>query len=71
MENKNSKFYNDLIINAVRITQILKEQGWLFVDNGYSEIKMVINESTNEKETFRNNMEFIGWLDEKYIKLLD
>jgi hypothetical protein len=64
------KFYHDLVINAVRITQILKDNGWLFIDEGYNEIKMVINKNTNEEQKFTDNLEFIGWLNKKYIEFL-
>jgi hypothetical protein len=59
----------DSYVKGVRTSQILIENGWKFIDNGYNEVKSVINEKTGEKNIFENNLEFIIWLGnegEKY-----
>lgn len=53
------------IVRSVRITQILIEEGWQFIDEGYNEIKKVINKTTNEEVSFNNHVDFIVWLYEQ------
>jgi len=50
------------IVRSVRITQILIDEGWQFIDEGYNEIKKVINKTTNEEVSFNNHVDFIVWL---------
>ena len=50
------------IISTVRITQILIDEGWEFIDNGYNEILYVVNKSTDEKVEFKSPSDFVKWL---------
>lgn len=49
-------------VQIVRITQILVDNGWIFIDNGYNRIESVIHEPTGEKVSFSNEGEFEKWL---------
>jgi len=53
------------IIKAVRLTQILVNNGWLFIDNGYNEIKKVRNDFLDEEISFNTHEEFIDWLSKQ------
>lgn len=52
-------------INIIRITQILVEEGWLFIDNGCSAIDEVYNINTKEEICFPNEEGLMQWLDEQ------
>jgi hypothetical protein len=56
-------------IKLVRISQILLDNGWKFIDNGFNEVKSVYNNNTRETNVFENNLEFVIWMykeGEKY-----
>lgn len=55
----------DSIIKFVRITKILVEKSWTFIDNGYNYIEYAINEDSGEKVIFDSQMEFVDWLYKK------
>lgn len=58
------------LINYIRITQILVEDGWKLIDNGYPKIEMAINEKLNEKIIFESENDFLQWFKEFHTRLL-
>lgn len=61
---------NEEMVMAIRVTQILKDEGWTFVDAGYNHINRVANETTGEKIYFTSEEAFEEWFTEKSKVLL-
>ena len=55
------------LVKIVRITQILMDEGWQFIDNGIDNIEMMVNESADEKIVFSDAVSFESWLQEKMV----
>jgi hypothetical protein len=57
---------------VVRITQILKDSGWVFIDNGYNFIEKVIkpDEVLPVEYSFSTEQEFEDWLEKMAIYYL-
>ena len=49
----------------VKLTQILIDYGWLFVDNGHNYIEGVINDKASERITFSSESEFENWFEQQ------
>lgn len=58
------------IIQAVRITQILKDEGWLFIDDGSNDIRCVVNSSYGEEIKFEESKDFVSWLHKQVERYL-
>lgn len=56
------------LIKAVRITQIVKDEGWVLVDNGYNTIDKVVNQELGKEINFDSQEGFITWLFEQGTK---
>ena len=55
---------NEVIQLTARITQILRSEGWEFIDqNGW--IEKAIHSDTGTTIHFKTSDEFVAWLDEK------
>jgi hypothetical protein len=68
-ENHSMKAEIDSQVKGIRIAQILINNGWEFIDNGYNRVESVYNNNTKETNKFESNLEFIIWLNkegEKY-----
>ena len=53
-------------VSIVRITQILIDNGWKFIDNGINSIEYVVKDE--EKIHFKSNEEFEKWLFKEFDK---
>ena len=49
----------------VKLTQILIDNGWLFVDNGRNYIEGVINDNVSERINFASESEFENWFKQQ------
>lgn len=49
----------------VKLTQILIDYGWLFVDNGHNYIEGVINDKASERINFASESEFENWFQQQ------
>ena len=49
----------------VKLTQILIDNGWLFVDNGHDYIEGVINDKASERINFASESEFENWFKQQ------
>lgn len=58
------------LINYIRITQILVENGWKLIDNGYPRITMALNEKEEIFIAFENNEQFLQWMKENQNLIL-
>ncbi|PGK51931.1 hypothetical protein CN918_29505 [Priestia megaterium] len=54
----------EVITVTVRLTQILMDEGWKFVDQNGT-IDKAYNKDTNEVIEFQSESEFINWIDTK------
>ena len=55
----------------VKLTQILIDKGWLFVDNGHDYIEGVINDNVSERINFTSESEFKKWFEQQAVTYLD
>jgi hypothetical protein len=51
------------------VIQILKDEGWMFIDNG-NQINSAINESLGETVLFESSTDLENWIHEKAEILL-
>lgn len=56
-----------LIALTVRVTQILKDDGWKFVDHNGT-VEKVYNEDEGETFTFQDESEFVVWVIQQATK---